>query len=218
MGRKLAARIQKLFRGARYIPEGADTSDEHWDDLPYAGAEPAPAARVAMASGVGQELGADPVVDREWQQILTWAHGTGPAEPDASTDDEIEEWMVALARAKSAFVSAATDDEAQWAECLARAKLVSAAVSPPVIDEEAEWAATLARAKAQAEAPRPQPALDARLSDEDAEWRTMIERAKARPAVRAELNDLSRLMDRMRAGSKSRAAGPFRPLQAVKAG
>jgi hypothetical protein len=236
MGQKLVARIQNLLRRAQDIPAGADTSDEYWEDLPYGGAGFASVSRASVTKTVAQYLGDDPVVDREWQELLGWATGgaVGVAVPaPLSARDESEQRTPALARAKAATVSAAPDEEeAEWAACLARAKAAAVAARPDMADEEQEWLATLARAKAHAEAdavalfseeqewlatlarakaqPEKRPSSrrkDVREKDEESEWRTLIERAKARPTVRAELRNLSQLMDRMRAGTKMSATG-----------
>jgi hypothetical protein len=228
MGQKLATRLQRIFRGSQEIPEGADTSDEHWEDLPYGGpvrffTRPSSRAFVREINDLGAGNERDDERDPEWLELLSWAKvadvasaaASLPAEPlraaaEPSPTDEAEEWAAALARAKT-VATTSTSVGAPGKPAVAALPLAAPPLSVPTSapDEAAEWAACLARAKAETSAADVEAAewaaTLARAKAEEVEWRARIQRARIRPTAREEVGNLAKLIDRMRAGSKGRA-------------
>jgi hypothetical protein len=207
MRSNLVIRIQKLFRRSDYIPEGADTSDEQWDDLPYGG----PGLRAGAAASP-----ADRETEREWTDLLSWDQAAAqvraaanpspsPAAGVAPTDDE-QEWAAALARAKRPTLIGTGTPTIAVAKAAPAAPARTAAQERSLrqlgaADDDAEWSQRLARAKARAESDR------GKTTEEEAEWRSLIARAKARPSLRPDRGNGAKAMGWMRAGAKAGAIG-----------
>jgi hypothetical protein len=201
MGQRLRARLERLLRPSHDVPEGADTTGQRCD-LPHGGPGLIIPPASARPSAVAAEL-ADDAIDRDWDELLTWAHASLPERIPAETGERMPvvpavslpvlpaERVAALpaqpvvdpqdALDQAQLQAAPTtelEEDAEWAACLARAKaLTSAPAAAANDDDEWEWALSLARAKAQTTEP---------ANAESDEWASSISRAKARAEAKRE--------------------------------
>jgi hypothetical protein len=188
MGQKLRARLERLFRPSHYVPEGADTTGERWD-LPYGGPGLIIPGASARPSAVAAEL-ADDAIDRDWDELLSWAHAAPPERMPAGATEPLPVIPA---------ISLPVLPVERMAALPAQVVLGPQDAPQDAGGEAEEWAAALARAKSAAPVPAPRPrvamaaavvpppplrvlawkAAPATELDEDAEWAACLARAKA---------------------------------------